>query len=88
MIRIRFTLLFAERIGGVQSVEVEAASVKAALCALTDRYPALERLVWTEGNINPVMAVFLNNRQLRAHELDTPVQAGDSIDIIPAISGG
>ena len=89
MIRIRFTPFFGERIGGIGSAEVDASQVGSALRALTDRYPELARLVWSsDGLLNPVMAVFLNNRQLRRDEMDTALRSGDQIDIIPFISGG
>jgi len=89
MTRIRFTSLFGERIGGIESVEVDATQVDAALRALTERYAELSRLVWeTDGRLNPAMAVFLNERQLRPEELGITLQPGDRIDIIPAISGG
>lgn len=88
-VRIRFTTLFAERIGGIASAEVEATSVSSALRALTDRHPELAPLVWAPGgSVNSVMVLFLNDRQLSPHELDTRVDAGDEIDIIPAIEGG
>lgn len=88
-VRIRFTTLFAERIGGIDSAEVEATSVASALRALTDRHPELAPLVWAPGGgVNPVMVLFLNDRQLSQGELDVRVDAGDEIDIIPAIEGG
>jgi len=89
MARIRFTNLFAERIGGVSSVDVPAATVESALRALTDRHPDLTTLVWAkDGALNPVMVVFLNDHQLGAAEIGTPVAAGDEIDIVPALEGG
>jgi len=89
MVRIRFTSLLGQRIGGISSVEVPAATVAAALRALTDRYPAVTRLVWSEENVlNPVMAVFLNDQLLAATELNVAVKPGDQIDIVPAVSGG
>ena len=89
MPRIRFTNLFAERIGGVNSVDVPAATVESALRALTDRHPTLTPLVWgKDGALNAVAVVFLNNRQLGAAEIDTPVGPGDEIDIVPALEGG
>jgi molybdopterin converting factor small subunit len=89
MTRIRFTSFFGERIGGIESVEVDASQVDSALRALTDRYPELSRLVWgADGQLNAVMAVFLNDRQLQSDELAIALQPGDQIDIIPAISGG
>jgi molybdopterin converting factor small subunit len=89
MPHIRFTNLFAERIGGINSVDVPAATVESALRALTDRHPTLTPLVWAkDGALNPVMVMFLNDRQLAAAELGTPVGPGDEIDIVPALEGG
>jgi molybdopterin converting factor small subunit len=89
MPRIRFTNLFAERIGGVNSVDVPAATVESALRALTDRHPDLTPLVWAkDGALNPVMVVFLNDHQLGAAQIATPVGPGDEIDIVPALEGG
>ncbi|HEX5109920.1 MAG TPA: MoaD/ThiS family protein [Vicinamibacterales bacterium] len=89
MPRIRFTNLFAERIGGVNSVDVLATTVESALRALTDRHPPLMPLVWAkDGALNPVMVVFLNDRQLGVGEIGTPVEPGDQIDIVSAVEGG
>ena len=89
MTRIRFTNLFAERIGGVNSVDVQAATVEASLRALTDQHPILTPLVWAkDGALNPVMVVFLNDRQLGAAEIGSPVEPGDEIDIVSALEGG
>jgi molybdopterin converting factor small subunit len=87
--RIRFTNLFAERIGGANSVDVLAATVESSLRALTDRHPSLAPLVWAkDGALNPVLVVFLNDRQLGAAEIGTPVGPGDEIDVVPALEGG
>jgi molybdopterin converting factor small subunit len=89
MPRIRFTNLFAERIGGVNSVDVPATTVESALRALSDRHPTLTPLVWAkDGALNPVIVVFLNDRQLGAAEIGTSVGPGDEIDIVPALEGG
>jgi len=89
MPRIRFTNLFAERIGGVSSLDVRATTVESALRELTDRHPTLAPLVWAkDGALNPVMVVFLNDHQLGAAEVGTPVGPGDQIDIVPALEGG
>ena len=89
MPRIRFTSLFADRIGGVSSVDVPAETVESALHALTDRHPSLAPLVWAkDGALNPVMVVFLNDQKLGAAEIATAVGPGDEIDLVPAIEGG
>jgi molybdopterin converting factor small subunit len=88
MATIRFTSLFSERIGGVSSVDVAAATVESALRALTGRHPELEPLVWKGGGLNPVMVLFLNDQQLGPDDLGARIQATDQIDIVPAIEGG
>lgn len=89
MPRIRFTNLFAERIGGVNAVEVQGATVESSLRALTVRHPSLTPLVWAkDGALNGVMVVFLNDRQLGASEIGTAVGPGDEIDIVSALEGG
>jgi molybdopterin converting factor small subunit len=90
MPRIRFTNLFAERIGGVNAVDVPAATVEASLRALTTRHPDLTPLVWAKDGaaLNPVIVVFLNDRQLAAAEIATAVEASDVIDVVPALEGG
>ena len=89
MPRIRFTNLFAERIGGLSSVDVEGATVASSLRALTDRHPDLTPLVWgKDGALNAVMVLFLNDHQLGAAEIENPVGPGDEIDIVPALEGG
>ena len=89
MVCIRFTSLLGQRIGGLTSVEVSATTVESALHAFTDQYPAVTRLVWSEKNVvNPMMALFLNDKLLEHGELSATVKAGDQIEIVPAVSGG
>jgi hypothetical protein len=89
MPRIRFTNLFAERIGGVNSVEVPGSTVEASLRALTAQHPVLTPLVWgKDGALNGVMVLFLNDCQLGASEIGRAVGPGDEIDIISALEGG
>jgi sulfur carrier protein ThiS len=44
--------------------------------------------VWKSLNLNPVLAVFLNGRQLKSDELGLKVRAGDEITILSALEGG
>ena len=88
-VRVRFPALFADRIGGVSTVEVPATTVAGALRAATARYGELRTLILAaNGGINPVMVVFLNDEQLAADHLELPVKPGGEIQIVPAIEGG
>ena len=89
MIRVRLPALLADRIDGVSTVEVDATTVEGALRALTDRHAELTSLVWTgDGALNPLVILFLNNRQLPRSGDDEAVRSGDQLEIIPAIEGG
>jgi molybdopterin converting factor small subunit len=89
MARIRLESPFAERIGGTGAVEVPAPTVESALRGLTDRYPQLVRLIWISSDVvNPLLAVFLNDKLLEPHELGAAVEPDDKIDIIAAVAGG
>ena len=88
-VTVTFPALFSERLDGLEAVELEGETVGAALRALTDRYAQLAPLVWRpDPELNPVMAVFLNGRQLRAEALTAPVEDGDEIAILSALEGG
>ena len=88
-VSVRVPALFADRIDGVSTIAVPGFTVQEALHAVAARYPELRRLMLrADGEINPMMVVFLNNDQLSAVQLTTTVGDGDEIEIIPAIAGG
>ena len=88
-VRVRLPALFADRIDGVDTVEVEATTVEEALRALTDRHAELATLVWRAGGaLNPVMVLFLNDRQVAGAGVSQILHAGDQLEIVPAIEGG
>jgi molybdopterin converting factor small subunit len=88
MVYIRLTTVFAERIGGISSVELDAATVESALRTLTCLHPALGPLIWRKGTINPALAVFANDEQVGPDALGRRLEPGATIDIIPAVAGG
>ena len=88
-VSVRVPALFADRIDGVSTIAVPGVTVQEALHAVAARYPALRRLMLRpDGEINPMMVVFLNNDQLSAMQLTATVEDGDEIEIVPAIAGG
>ncbi len=71
-------------------VEVEAATVGAAIVELQGRYPGIkERLMDDNGEVRRFVNVYVNEEDIRfLQNQQTPLKDGDEISIIPAIAGG
>lgn len=71
-------------------VEVEGATVGAAMRDLIARHPALERHLYSEdGALRSFVNLFLNDDDVRHLEREsTPIKDGDVLTIIPSIAGG
>jgi molybdopterin synthase sulfur carrier subunit len=76
--------------GGSGEVEVEASSVGDALKALDAAHAGLaERLFDDSGALRRFVNVFLADEDVRFLDgLDTPVAAGQTLSIVPAVAGG
>lgn len=90
---IRFVLpgTLREFAGGATEVrvETEAVTVREALAALWLAYPGLrDRIADNQGVVRPHVSVFVGEENIRfLAGLDTPV-GGETIAILPAVSGG
>ena len=75
---------------GVKEIDVSAATAGLALEELTARYPALRKHLFTdEGELRSYVNLFINDEDIRHLKgVDTPVNEGDRLMIIPSIAGG
>jgi molybdopterin converting factor small subunit len=75
---------------GAGEVEVDAESVGGLIRALETRHPGIgERLLDASGGLRGYVRVFVNERDVRGMQgPETPVAAGDTVAIVPAIAGG
>jgi molybdopterin converting factor small subunit len=77
--------------GGNNAIEVDAATVAAALDSLTGAHPALRNHLFTpEGKLRAFVNLYLNDEDVRylpAKEA-TEVTSSDTLSIIPSIAGG
>ena len=73
-----------------ESVEVESATIGAAVEELEGKFPGIkERIVDEEGEIRRFVNVYVNEEDIRfLKNQDTPLKDGDDVSIIPAIAGG
>ena len=76
--------------GGARELALSAASVRATLEELERDYPRLYRNVCDEtGAVREHINVFVNRDHMRDREgLDTELTSGDTVIILPAVSGG
>jgi molybdopterin converting factor small subunit len=76
--------------GGARKLTVSASSVRTTLERLEQEFPTLYRGVCDEtGAVREHINVFVNADHMRDRDgLDTEVVSGDTIIILPAVSGG
>lgn len=85
--RIRLPTMLAALIGGERFHDVEAGSVAGALDALTARHPELQVHLFDESNtLRPHVRCFRNDSAVT--DLKAPIDDGDSITVLQAVSGG
>jgi molybdopterin synthase sulfur carrier subunit len=74
---------------GQDEAEVEASSVGEALEAMYDRYDGLRDRISEDGELRRFVNVYVGSEDIRFGQgLDTPVEDGDEITILPAVAGG
>lgn len=87
MARVRLPTMLAGLIGGERYHDVEADSVAGALDALTARYPELSVHLFDESStLRPHVRCFKNDTAVT--DLAAPVDDGDTITVLQAVSGG
>ena len=75
---------------GQSEVQVEGETVAAVLDALESDHPGFkDRLLDEEGGLRRFVNLFVADDDVRFLKgLDTPVPAGETVSIIPAVAGG
>jgi molybdopterin converting factor small subunit len=76
--------------GGSGEVQAEGSTVGEVLKALDAAHPGFaERLFDEEGRLRRFVNVFLADEDVRFLDgLDSPVTAGQTVSIVPAVAGG
>ena len=76
--------------GGAPELSIPAASVRAVVEELERRHPPLYRCICDEtGSVRRHLNLFVNTTNIRDREgLDTALEPGDVVTILPAVSGG
>jgi len=74
---------------GQEQVSAEGGTVRAVIESLEQKHPGMKERLLDEKGIRRFVNVYLGDEDVRFLEgLDTPLQAGAELSIIPAIAGG
>jgi len=90
MTAVRIPPVLRTQAGNQKKVDVNGATVGAALESLLEQFPGLREQVFTDdGTLNRFVNVYVNGRDVRyEQELETPVGENDEIILLPAMAGG
>ena len=89
MTAIRIPPTLRAEVGGERQVEARGGTVRELLDDLADRFPALRAQIFEDGDVAPVVNVYLGGADVRMLDgPDTPVREGDSVILLPAMAGG
>jgi len=76
--------------GGASQVALEAVHLAGLIEALEARHAGIkDRLLEPTGELRKFVRVFVNEEDVRfLEDIRTPLKAGDTVAIVPAIAGG
>ena len=90
MTRVKLPTILRSHAGGERHVDAKGTTLREALADLEGRYPGITAMVLTdEGALHRFVNVYLNDEDVRyLGSLETPIEPGDTISILPAVAGG
>jgi molybdopterin synthase sulfur carrier subunit len=87
--KVRIPPVLRAEVGGAREVEASGETVRELLEDLSSRLPALGARVYSGGEIQPFVNVYVDGEDVRTRDgLDTPVRAGGTVILLPAMAGG
>jgi molybdopterin synthase sulfur carrier subunit len=77
-------------VGGASTIDVEGDTVGAVLRGLAESHSSIApRLFEDDGRVRRFVNVFVNDEDIRfADGLDTKVEPGQTVSLLPAVAGG
>ena len=75
--------------GGESTVEVTGSTVGEALDAVFDAHTELRERITQDGDLRRFVNVYVSGEDIRFQQgLDTVINEGDEVTILPAVAGG
>jgi molybdopterin converting factor small subunit len=89
MATVKIPPVLRASVGGEKELSAEGGNVGDVLRALVDAHPETETQLFSNGELNRYVNVYLNDEDVRVLDgLDTPVGESDTLVILPAMAGG
>jgi sulfur-carrier protein len=89
MSRVRIPPQLRSEVGGEREVPADGGTVRELLDDLMDRFPALRPQLVEDDDIAPFVNVYVEGEDVRTLDgLETPVEHGSTVILLPAMAGG
>jgi sulfur-carrier protein len=89
-IQVRVPTVLRKHTDGEAKVEGDGATLGALVDDLDSRHPGLrDALIGDDGRLHRFVNVFVNDEDVRyLGGVETPLEDGDTVSILPAVAGG
>ncbi len=89
-VKIRIPAPLRKLTNGLDIVSTDGGTLRSCIEALEAQYPGLkERLCDETGELRRFVNVYVNGEDVRFQQgLQTPLNPGDDVSIVPAVAGG
>jgi len=89
-IEVKIPTILRSYTGGAKSVDASGGTLAALLDNLDANHPGLKgRLLTDDGSLHRFVNVYVNDEDVRfTGSLDTALNDGDAVTILPAVAGG
>jgi molybdopterin synthase sulfur carrier subunit len=89
-IAVRVPTVLRKHTGGEKQVSAEGSTLRELVDDLGEQYPGLrDALVGEDGQLRRFVQTYVNDEDVRfLGGIETPLQDGDEVSILPAVAGG
>jgi len=89
-VHVKVPTMLRARVGGEPVLEARGDTLRELLADLERRYPGFSAGIVTEhGSLHRFVNLYLNSEDVRyLGSLETKVEEGDTVSILPAVAGG
>ncbi len=89
-VRVKVPTMMRPRVGGQPVVEGEGSTLREVLEGLERKYPGFTSMIVTDsGGLHRFVNLYVNDEDVRyLGSLETALEDGDTVAILPAVAGG